>query len=669
MAVSLSEQENLGLLRGLEAMPPRGLAGCAAATAPPPPLFRFSTPRQLIDWRALHALDLAAVVRDTDIDALESVLDIVAHGDMEGEDPRCLTPANAARAFRVAQLAVDYLLHVQDRLAGDACSAKTELGKVQRREQLLQLKVKELREELAGSRKEVRHLKKAAKTLEALALARQAAPPPPPEQRVVERVVEVPDAAAARRAERLEAELAQLEAERLELQRDNRKLTGELEVAQQGAAAVAESARREEREAAQQRLQTAVEEERRRQGKAKFSVVVSGEESPTHQGRLAAALRRAEAAEAELPRAAAAAGKAAAAPAAEVRRLRAALEASQAEVDMLRSRLAAAERGRSSPSPSRSPSPSAVPSRRPGRGLGSELEDAADEARLQQLEAQVQELQGQLAAADAVRTQLASQYAQLEQQQQQQASAALPAAAAQMESVEAQAARLEAARLREEKAALKEECRRLRQEAAEQAAEIEHLTQRLQQLAGSRGGTSSRAKPASLQAAPGGGPVEQCGAAAAVAQAPARPIEGNKTAFRREMQHTLHTAERPGVVSRFPHSLGSFLALRGDLQGELEAELAEELASYGIDPGAQGLTGDQLAEAMAELERRRAEARRNMSEADRQRADYMRSTVGWHVQRMAELASGQRVASPVKQAMLAQPPISLKQITAMLRSA
>lgn len=123
MAASLSEQENLGLLDGLGAMPPRGLAGCAAAAAAGPP-FCFSTPRQLIDWRALHALDLTAVVRNTDIDALESVLDIVAHGDMEGEDARCLTPANAARAFRVAQLAVDYLLHVQDRLAADACSAK-----------------------------------------------------------------------------------------------------------------------------------------------------------------------------------------------------------------------------------------------------------------------------------------------------------------------------------------------------------------------------------------------------------------------------------------------------------------------------------------------------------------------------------------------------------------
>lgn len=46
--------------------------------------------------------------------------------------------------------------------------------------------------------------------------------------------------------------------------RDNRKLAGALEAAQQGTAAAAETARREEREAAQQQLQAAVEEERRR---------------------------------------------------------------------------------------------------------------------------------------------------------------------------------------------------------------------------------------------------------------------------------------------------------------------------------------------------------------------------------------------------------------------
>ena len=416
MPASLSEQENGGRLGGSAAMLPRSLGGCGAVAAPPPPPFRFSTPRQLIDWRALHALDLAALVRDTDIDALESVLDIVAHGDMEGEDARHLTPANAARAFRVAQLAVDYLLHVQDRLAADASAAKVQNSHLGRRPGGLcghaRLAVPQCNSQrknatdrscpsratcssagragqaaapraAAGAQGEgaaggaggqpqggappeeggqdarggrgcwlgvqpgkrvlgcgvwtgrrrrrsallappscwcsplafpppatdrfLFHFGPRTRNLQTLALARQSAPPPPPpEPRVLERLVEVPDAAAARRAERLEAELAQLEEERRELQRwvrgvvqgctqgwrgtypqcvaqlhaspawprclplhtsrSNRKLADALEAAQQGAAAVAEGARREEREAAQQRLQAAVEEERRRHG-------------------------------------------------------------------------------------------------------------------------------------------------------------------------------------------------------------------------------------------------------------------------------------------------------------------------------------------------------------------------------------------------------------------
>lgn len=69
-------------------------------------------------------------------------------------------------------------------------------------------------------------------------------------------------------------------------------------------------------------------------------------------------------------------------------------------------------------------------------------------------------------------------------------------------------------------------------------------------------------------------------------------------------------------------------------QAELGAELEEELRSFGISPQAHGLTDSQLCEAAAELERRRAAARLAMSPGDRQRYDYMRATVGWHVQRV-----------------------------------
>lgn len=70
------------------------------------------------------------------------------------------------------------------------------------------------------------------------------------------------------------------------------------------------------------------------------------------------------------------------------------------------------------------------------------------------------------------------------------------------------------------------------------------------------------------------------------------------------------------------------------VQAELAAELEEELRSFGISPQAEGLTGSQLSEAAAELERRRQESHAAMSPGDRQRYDYMRATVGWHVQRV-----------------------------------
>lgn len=56
-------------------------------------------------------------------------------------------------------------------------------------------------------------------TLQALALARPQAPPAAPEVRVVERVVEVPDTAAAAKVSALQAQVAELAGQRHEMQR------------------------------------------------------------------------------------------------------------------------------------------------------------------------------------------------------------------------------------------------------------------------------------------------------------------------------------------------------------------------------------------------------------------------------------------------------------------
>lgn len=58
----------------------------------------------------------AAQIRETDIDTLERCCAAMAYGDLDAEAPHSLSETNFTRLFRLAQLTVEYLLHVQDRL-------------------------------------------------------------------------------------------------------------------------------------------------------------------------------------------------------------------------------------------------------------------------------------------------------------------------------------------------------------------------------------------------------------------------------------------------------------------------------------------------------------------------------------------------------------------------
>ena len=55
-------------------------------------------------------------IHDTDIDTLERCCAAMAFGDLEAEAPQSLTETSFLRLFRLAQLTVEYLLHIQDRL-------------------------------------------------------------------------------------------------------------------------------------------------------------------------------------------------------------------------------------------------------------------------------------------------------------------------------------------------------------------------------------------------------------------------------------------------------------------------------------------------------------------------------------------------------------------------
>ena len=97
------------------ATPPPNALGLAPS-APSHPPFHFDSRRTRIDWRLLHSVDIAQVQARTDLNALDRVVDLVAHGDLEGEDVRNLSEVNFLKIFRLAQMMVEYLLHVQEAL-------------------------------------------------------------------------------------------------------------------------------------------------------------------------------------------------------------------------------------------------------------------------------------------------------------------------------------------------------------------------------------------------------------------------------------------------------------------------------------------------------------------------------------------------------------------------
>ena len=63
-------------------------------------------------------------VRETDLDILENILPSVAHGNLQKYNSRDISVQSLRRLFDVSQLTVQYLLYVQDRLAGDVRAMK-----------------------------------------------------------------------------------------------------------------------------------------------------------------------------------------------------------------------------------------------------------------------------------------------------------------------------------------------------------------------------------------------------------------------------------------------------------------------------------------------------------------------------------------------------------------
>ncbi|EFJ30373.1 hypothetical protein SELMODRAFT_409244 [Selaginella moellendorffii] len=132
------------------------------------PPFCFQKRIARIDWRTLHAIEVDGLIQEIDIGKLETVLDTIAFGDIQGEDTRNFTEQNFIKLFRLAQLMIEYLLHVQTVLADQKSQLIAAVSGARRKGEKLRLRCLWQHDALKQSQKDLKHARKTLKTYEGL---------------------------------------------------------------------------------------------------------------------------------------------------------------------------------------------------------------------------------------------------------------------------------------------------------------------------------------------------------------------------------------------------------------------------------------------------------------------------------------------------------------------
>lgn len=164
-------------------------------------------------------------------------------------------------------------------------------------------------------------------------------------------------------------------------------------------------------------------------------------------------------------------------------------------------------------------------------------------------------------------------------------------------------------------------------------------------------GAAQQEMPAAIRHSPGLGSAAQMQESGVKpARTPVTPqldvaTPAQMSSFLKDHPHEAVGHVRPGVVSRFPHRLEALHAMRAELQAELAAELDGHLAQHGVPAEAQGLSPAQFLACMDSIRQRRADAVAQMGEKDREREEYMRNTLRWHVDSVAQAVGDPRAVA------------------------
>ena len=155
----------------------------APSTIPPPPSLPFFFRRRIacVDFTRLHSINLDHLIQSVDIATLQQTLDNLSFSDLTPADLPQLTPAVLVKGWRLLQLTVEYLLHVQSFLYHAHATAQYEcevlarkcVGLKEQQKQAGREKDKEIRK----LRKELKHAQQQLHTLDSFSPTK---PPPPP---------------------------------------------------------------------------------------------------------------------------------------------------------------------------------------------------------------------------------------------------------------------------------------------------------------------------------------------------------------------------------------------------------------------------------------------------------------------------------------------------------
>jgi len=76
-----------------------------------PPNFSFQEKKSKLNWQAVEQLDLARIVKDMDLETLESHLSNLTFSTLEREDLKRFEEKEVIKLFKLGQLTIEYLLY------------------------------------------------------------------------------------------------------------------------------------------------------------------------------------------------------------------------------------------------------------------------------------------------------------------------------------------------------------------------------------------------------------------------------------------------------------------------------------------------------------------------------------------------------------------------------